>query len=66
MKREELRKKKEEELEILLEQKRNQLRKLRFDLAERRLKNVNEIRNTKREIARILTILNEKKWQKKD
>jgi len=40
---------------------REKLRSLRFDLASGKVKNVREIRNIKKDIARILTILKEKK-----
>ena len=65
MKAKELREKSKEELEGILNDLKKKLQKLRFDLAEKRLKNVREIRKTKREIARVLTILKEK-CQKKD
>lgn len=59
MKAAELRKKNREELQSLLLEKRARLRNLRFDLAAGRIKNVREIREIKKDIARILTILNE-------
>jgi large subunit ribosomal protein L29 len=65
MKAKELREKSKEELEKMLGDLKKKLQKLRFDLAEKRLKNVREIRTTKRDIARVLTILKEK-CQKKD
>jgi ribosomal protein L29 len=57
MRAEELRKKKKEELEKILKEKREKLQKLKTDLVLGKLKNVKEIPMTKREIARILTIL---------
>ncbi len=65
MKAKELREKTKAQLEKLLKEKREKLFKLKLDLAERKLKNFREIRETKRDIARILTILREK-CQKRD
>lgn len=59
MKPQELREKPKSELEKLLQEKRERLRSLRFDLAAGKVKNVREIREIKKDIARILTILNE-------
>ncbi len=59
-----LRKKKKEELESLLKEYKEKLAKLKFDLSLGKLKNVREIRETKKDIARILTILKEKLCQK--
>jgi large subunit ribosomal protein L29 len=60
MKAKELREKKIEELEKILKEKREKLKNLKLDLALGKLKNVREIRQTKRDIARILTILKSK------
>lgn len=60
MKTEELRKKTKEELEKLLAEKREKRVKLRFDLKTGKVKNIREIREIKKDIARILTILKEK------
>lgn len=57
MKAEELKKKSKADLEKLLEEKHERLRVLRFDLASGKVKNVREIRETKKDIARILTLL---------
>ena len=57
MKLVELRQKPNRELERLLKEDREKLRLLRFDLAAGKAKNVREIRGTKKEIARILTLL---------
>jgi len=65
MKAKELREKTKAQLEKILKEKREKLFKLKLDLAERKLKNFREIRKTKRDIARILTILREK-CQKRD
>jgi large subunit ribosomal protein L29 len=64
MKAKELREKKIEELEKILKEKREKLKNLKLDLIQGKLKNVMEIRETKRDIARILTILKEKTCQK--
>jgi len=61
MKAKELRQKSEKELQKLLQELREKLRKLRFDLVSGKVKNVREIRQTRKDIARILTILNERK-----
>jgi len=57
MKITELRQKSKTELERMLKENRERLRQLRFDLASGKVKNVREIRNLKKEIARILTLL---------
>ncbi|KPJ57313.1 hypothetical protein AMJ49_01790 [Parcubacteria bacterium DG_74_2] len=59
MRASEIKKKKKEELERILKEKKVRLQKLRFDLSAGKLKNVREIRKIKKEIARILTILRE-------
>ena len=45
------------DLQRLLQEKRERLRQLRFDLAGGKVKNVREIRETKKDIARISTFL---------
>jgi len=57
MKVNELKQKSKEELQKTLEDDREKLRQLRFDLSAGKVKNVREIRNIKKEIARILTLL---------
>ena len=57
MKINELKQKSKEELQKTLEDDREKLRQLRFDLSAGKVKNVREIRNVKKEIARILTLL---------
>lgn len=56
----ELRLKSEEELNQLLSESQRKLRELRFNLASGKVKNVRTIRVLKKDIARILTILNER------
>lgn len=56
----ELRQKSKSELQKLLQDSRERLRQLRFDLAAGKVKNVREIRQIKKDIARILTLLREK------
>jgi len=56
----ELRIKPGEELNQLLSESQKKLRELRFNLASGKVKNVRAIRVLKKDIARILTILNEK------
>ena len=65
MKTKDLRKMSEKELQKILRDEREKLLKLRFDLAAGKLKNIREIRERKKNIAKILTILNEKNVQKK-
>jgi len=60
VKTEELRLKQKEELNQLLSESQKKLRELRFNLAGGKVKNVRIIRVLKKDIARILTILNEK------
>ena len=55
----ELRQKSGTELKKILQQKRERLRTFRFNLASGKIKNVREISEIKKDIARILTILNE-------
>ena len=57
MKARELRQKSKSELQKLLQEDREKLRQLRFDLTSGKVKNVREIRKIKKEIARILTLL---------
>ena len=57
MKIRELRQKSKEELATLLAQKRNRTLSLGFDLAGGRVKNVKEMREIKKDVARILTLL---------
>ncbi|MCD6551062.1 50S ribosomal protein L29 [Thermotoga sp.] len=60
MKASELRNYTDEELRNLLEEKKKQLMELRFQLAMGQLKNTSLIKLTKRDIARIKTILRER------
>lgn len=57
MKTEELKQKSEKELERILQENREKLRQLQFDLVSGKVKNVREIRKIKRDIARMLTML---------
>ena len=57
MKVKELRQRPEAELKKLLQESRDKLRQLRFDLAGGKVKNVREIRQIKKNIAQILTLL---------
>ena len=61
MKAKELRIKKETELQKRLSDLREKLRTLKFELAAGKVKDVRAIRQTKKDIAKILTILEEKK-----
>jgi large subunit ribosomal protein L29 len=53
--------KKESELHAQLAESRNKLRELRFKDANKQLKNVREIRVIKKDISRLLTLLNANK-----
>lgn len=57
MKIAELRQRNKQELETTLNEDREKLRQLYFDLSAGKVKNVREVRKTKKEIAQILTIL---------
>jgi large subunit ribosomal protein L29 len=59
MKLEELRKKTKEEMHKILQDDREKLRQLRFDLAAGKVKNVREIRKIKKEVAQTLTLLSD-------
>lgn len=61
MKIKELREKGIEELKKLLMEKREEKRKFQFDVASKQIKNVREIRKNKKDIAKILTLINESK-----
>ena len=61
MKAKEIKQRPKKELQKLLQDSREKLRQLRFDLVSGRVKNVREIRKIKKDIARILTILCQKK-----
>jgi len=58
MKIKELKQKTEAELQKLLQESREKLRELRFKIALKQFKKVMEIKNVKKLIARILTLLN--------
>ena len=66
MKIKELHQKTEKELRDLLIKDRLKLGQLKFDLASKKLKNIKEIRDLRRQIARIITILNSKKDVKEE
>jgi len=61
MKIAELRKLEIKDLNKKLAELRNKSRELRFSIANNQLKNVRELRVVKKDIAKILTVLNEKK-----
>lgn len=60
MKSEALRKKLPGELQKFLGESRGKLQQLRFDLAAGKVKNVREIRKTRKMIARVLTLIRQK------
>lgn len=66
MKFQELKEKNEKELERQFSENREKLRELRFQRESGQLKNVRAIRKIKKENARILTILNQRRRQIKD
>lgn len=57
MKTKELRQKTDKELKELSAHLRDTLRELRFNLAGGKVKNINEIHHTRRDVARILTLI---------
>jgi len=61
MKINELRQKTGNELQMLLKENRAKLHQLKFDLVSRKLKNTNQLKIVRREIARILTITRQEK-----
>jgi ribosomal protein L29 len=61
IKTQELRQKTTEELSLLLKESQTKLQRLRFDLASKKLKNTGELSQTKKMIAKILTISQEGK-----
>lgn len=61
MKISEIRRKSEQELQKTLGDLKEKLRELKFNLASGKVKNVRNIRRTRKNIAKILTIINEKK-----
>jgi large subunit ribosomal protein L29 len=60
MKAKEIREKTENELKKDLIELQNKTAKLRFDISAKQVKNVREIRKAKKDIARILTIIETK------
>jgi len=60
MKIAEIKQKSKKELEKILHENKEKLRQLRFDLSAGKVKNVREIRQIKKDIARILTIICQK------
>jgi large subunit ribosomal protein L29 len=61
MKISEIRQKSKTEVDKLFLELSEKIGKLNFDLVSGKVKNVREIRETKKDIARIMTIMNEKK-----
>jgi large subunit ribosomal protein L29 len=59
MKTKELRQKTAAELEKIVQEKREKLGSLSFDLAGGKVKNVKEIRESRKDIAKILTLMKE-------
>lgn len=57
MRSNELRPKNKKELSAILQEKRQRLDELRFMLYQKKIKNVREVREVKKDIARILTLL---------
>jgi len=57
---EDISKKTRPELEIALREKKEELRKFRFDMTGSKIKNVKHGLNIKKDIARIFTVLNKK------
>ncbi len=64
MKIKELNKLNIDELQEKLAELRNQTRELRFSIANNQMKKVRELRMVKKDIARVLTIINSKRQQK--
>lgn len=66
MKIKELRLKSKKELQDTLVKLRDKLRELRFNLAGGKVKNIKEVHQTKKDIARILSLLNEQGTKKEN
>ncbi|MFH1667912.1 MAG: 50S ribosomal protein L29 [Candidatus Komeilibacteria bacterium] len=64
MKLSDLKKKSVKDLHRILAETREKLRALRFSVSNKQLKNIREIRESRRVIAQILTILNDSVVQK--
>lgn len=60
MKIDTIKKKSKTDLKKELEEKRRELRRLRFGLTARKVQNTSKIKKTKKDIARILTVINQK------
>lgn len=60
MKAKELREKNINELKKEVEEKKEAVRELRFEISMKQAKDHREIRNTKKDIAKLLTIISEK------
>ena len=60
MKIKELKLKSDNELKTLLNESREKLREMRFKVAQRQLKKVSDVKKTRKLIARVLTILEER------
>ncbi len=61
MKAKEIREKNVNELEKILKEKRNIAQKLMFDVSVKQMREHRSLRNVKKDIARILTVLEEKR-----
>jgi ribosomal protein L29 len=61
MKAKEIRERNKGEMNNLLLEKKEKIRKIRFDISSKQVKNHREIRKEKRDVARLLTILSENK-----
>jgi ribosomal protein L29 len=59
MKAKEIREKNPGEMTNLLHEKKEKIRKIRFDISSKQVKNHREIRKEKKDVARIMTILSE-------
>lgn len=60
MKISEISQKDKKELSKMLKEKREELHNLRFDLVSGKVKNISGIRRARKDIARILTLINKK------
>jgi ribosomal protein L29 len=60
----ELKLKSENELQKLLASSREKLRELRFKVSQNQLKNIREVREIKKRISKILTLINQKQKKK--
>ena len=61
MKAKELREQSEKQLQILIKESKEKLKNLRFSIANKQIKDYSDIKKTRKIIARVMTVLKEKR-----